>query len=665
MNPKIIDDMGWQMGQVYASVTDRILVNLARHFKRVTEKNAPTGVWDYQIRMLAQVGQVRAETVEILTESLAGEDDALQDMLWQMIYSALEKVEPELEEASTRVLEAGMFGSKVPPPVMAPNQMQAFKSFYAQSVDKMNLVNTTMLKSTQEIYQSTVADIANRMQSAQNILNAETGEVVSGVTTLNQAIRDGVQKMVENGITGFIDSAGHRWSPEAYINMDIRTTLANTGRAAIWERMEEYGDDLYMVSYHDGARPLCYPWQGKVISRSGWSGEVEDGDGNKVHVYRQSDTSYGEAAGLFGINCGHYPMPFIPGMSFVREPTQNEEQNAKDYEESQKQRTLERKLREEKRDLAVLKAQGAPEEELKAQRDRVRAARSDLDQFCDETGRSRRSGRERTPSDAKWPTDNGEVRRFNGRYVAVDDPLHVDPVVPVAPVTPVAPATPVPVVPAVPVAPVAGASDPWVIRSLPYRGIEAVPPQKMAVQPTQEQIIAKVGGGDRTQGSCSSAAFAYAGNKAGYDVRDFRGGDSCSTFSRDINIEQVCKFPGVDGIWKHAKNDLNVAHELLDQVEDGKQYYFAVANHAAVVQKTGTGMEFLELQSRTDNGFHALDDTKLRYRFGCRMRAGTSTKGAFLIDLDKLEKSPDFIEMLKYINTETGKELKGVGGGVR
>ena len=664
MNPKSIDEMGWQMGQVYASVTDRILVNLARHFKRVTEKNAPTGGWDYQIRMLAQVGQVRAETVEILVESLAGEDDALQEMLGQMIYSALEKVEPELEEAATSAWEAGQLAGRynalsVPPPVMAPNQMQAFKSFYAQSVDKMNLVNTTMLQSTQEIYQSTVADIANRMQASQNILNAEAGEVVSGVSTMNQAIRDGVQKMVENGITGFIDSAGHRWSPEAYINMDIRTTLANTGRAAIWERMEAYGDDLYMVSYHDGARPLCYPWQGKVISRSGWSGEVEDGDGNKVHVYRQSETSYGEAAGLFGINCGHYPMPFIPGMSFVREPTQNEKENAKDYEESQKQRALERKYREEKRDLAVLKAQGAPEEELKAQRERVRAARDDLNSFCDETGRSRRSGRERTPSDAKWPTDNGEVRRFNGRYVGTDQPLHVEPV---TPVTPVAPVTPVP---AVPVAPVPGASDPWVTRSLPYRGIEAVPPQKMAKQPTQEQIIKKVGGGDKTRGSCSSAAFAYAGNKAGYDVRDFRGGESCSTFARDMNIEQVCKFPGVDGIWKHGKNDLKVAHELLDKVEDGKQYYFAVAKHAAVVQKAGDGIEFLELQSRTDNGFHALDDMKLRFRFGCRFRAGKSSNEGFLIDLEKLAKSPDFIEMLKYINTEPGKQVKGVGGGVR
>ena len=103
------------------------------------------------------------------------------------------------------------------------------------------------------------------------------------------------------------------------------------------------------------------------------------------------------------INCKHYPMTFIPGFSTVMEPQQDEEQNAKEYEESQKQRALERKYRYEKRDLAVLKAQGAGEDEIKAQRARVSNARTNLNQFCEETGRARRSGREATPIKAEWP----------------------------------------------------------------------------------------------------------------------------------------------------------------------------------------------------------------------------------------------------------------------
>ena len=184
--------------------------------------------------------------------------------------------------------------------------------------------------------------------------------------------------------------------------MDIRTTMANTAREAVFDRMDDYGDDLYQVSHHDGARPLCYPWQGKVISREDRSREVTDGDGNKVHVYAQSETSYGEPAGLFGINCGHYPIPFIPDFSRIRPPEQDKEQNDKEYAESQQQRKLERDYRNAKRDLNVAKAR-EDEEEIQKQKARVREARTKLNEFCDETGRSRRTNRERTPIKASFP----------------------------------------------------------------------------------------------------------------------------------------------------------------------------------------------------------------------------------------------------------------------
>ena len=111
-----------------------------------------------------------------------------------------------------------------------------------------------------------------------------------------------------------------------------------------------------------------------MISRSDWTGEVEDIDGNRIHVYAQSETSYGETAGLFGVNCKHYPMTFIPGFSALRGEPQDPEENAETYALSQEQRGLECKLREEKRDLAVMKAHGADEAAIRAQRERVNRA---------------------------------------------------------------------------------------------------------------------------------------------------------------------------------------------------------------------------------------------------------------------------------------------------
>lgn len=402
MNPRFIEDMGWRMGEVYAAVTDRILINLARHFKYIKDGAPIGGAWEYQVEKLAEMGQVTRETEAIIISMLGDADAALQDVLEASIKNGLQGVEKPLKQAAEKGL---LLGQGFLPPEVAPRQMQAFRAFYKQSADKLNLVNTVMLDSTQQAYQATVADIVTRMSTTQGILNSATGEVVTGVSSLNQAVRQGVQKMVDNGITGFIDHGDHHWSPEAYVTMDIRTTMANTARAAVWERMDDYGNDLYQVSHHDGARPLCYPWQGKVISREDRSREVKDDEGNTVHVYAQSETTYGQPAGLFGINCGHYPIPFVPGFSRIRPPEQTEEQNAKEYAESQKQRELERKLRYEKRDLNVLKAQGASEDEIKAQRLRVNNARTELNDFCDETGRARRTNREQTPIKATFPDE--------------------------------------------------------------------------------------------------------------------------------------------------------------------------------------------------------------------------------------------------------------------
>lgn len=411
MNPRYIEELSWRMGEVYAAVVDQILINLARHFKYMTPGELPTGSFAYQAKKLAEMGQVTRETEQIILTMLGDADGALRGVLEAAIVDGLKDAEPALRAAAKK----GLVRDAVPE--LSPSQMQAFQAYYRQSADRLNLVNTVMLESTEWAYQSTVADIVTRINTTQGILNVATGEVVTGVETWNNAVKRGVQKMVANGITGFVDHGGHRWSPETYVTMDVRTTMANTAREAVWERNEQYGNDLVQVSWHNAARPLCFDWQCKVLSMDNISREVEDDEGNAVHVYALSETTYGEPAGLWGVNCGHYPIPFIPGFSRIREARQDAEENAKAYAESQQQRALERKLREEKRDLEVMKAQGASDEEIKAQRQRIRQASEDIDTFCNETGRTRRRNREAAPVRATWPTETGPVEKFRQDYI--------------------------------------------------------------------------------------------------------------------------------------------------------------------------------------------------------------------------------------------------------
>lgn len=402
MRPALIDEMSWEMAQVYEAVTDRILVNMAAYFPYVKQGGEPKDLFEYQARMLAQMGQLDRETVDIIAGSLDGGDAALRASLETAINDAIKTEEPKLRKATEQGL---LRGRGVLPPVMSAGMTQAFNYYYRQAADKLNLVNTVMLESTEAAYQATVSDIVNRMQYTQHVVDVAAGEVITGTSAWNTAMHDAVAKMVDNGITGFIDHGGHKWRPETYVAMDIRSTMFNAAREATWELNEQYGNDLYLVSTHNGARPLCYPWQAKVISRTDMARDVTDLYGNTVHVYAQSETSYGEPAGLFGVNCRHYPKTFVPGFSRMSGDPQPPEENAEVYAQSQQQRELERKYRKEQLDLDVMKAQGAGADAIRQQEARVKRADSDIEAFCNETGRARRRNREYTPVNATWPDE--------------------------------------------------------------------------------------------------------------------------------------------------------------------------------------------------------------------------------------------------------------------
>ena len=162
-----------------------------------------------------------------------------------------------------------------------------------------------------------------------------------------------------------------------------------------------------------------------------------------------------------------------------------------------------------------------------------------------------------------------------------------------------------------------------------------------------EEIIERLGGGDNTQGSCSSLAFAYIGNVAGYDVLDFRDGDSRSFFSRNGSIEKIANLPGVNALIYNGKDDLICANDLLSTMQTGKEYYLATGLHASIVRKIDGHYEYLELQHPTDNGWHILNNTVLLNRFGCS-QSNTVVYPNFLIDIESLAGNEEFLEILGY-----------------
>lgn len=197
-------------------------------------------------------------------------------------------------------------------------------------------------------------------------------------------------------------------------------------------------------------------------------------------------------------------------------------------------------------------------------------------------------------------------------------------------------------------------------------GITSNPIKKSSKKLTEEEIIQAISGGDKTKGSCSSAAFAYIGNKGGYTVLDFRGGESCDFFSRNSRINMIGSLPGVKMYVAKNTNDFKATKELLENIENGNEYYLATGRHAAIIRKNDNLVEYLELQSKIVNGFKPFDDTVLKKRFKAQkshaVRGRKYDVDSYLIDVNSLKDNPEFHNILSFLNTAESKQMKGIEG---
>ena len=264
-------------------------------------------------------------------------------------------------------------------------------------------VNSVADKWTQE-QRREQSEIANK-QDMLNILNSNTASVVSGAESRTKAVRTTIHEMAQKGIPAFVDKSGREWSPEAYVNMDIRATVKNTALEAEFSTMDSLGQDVFEVSSHPGSRPKCRPWQGKLISRSGRTTEITDINGRKHKVIPLSQTSFGEPDGLFGINCGHRPRGVSDGLFRKSSVEYYDTADKELYNKVCRQRELERRVRKSKTEADMLEAAGDTEG-AKQVRQRVTEQNKALQSYCDSNGLKYRSDRVRNYGNVKPDADS-------------------------------------------------------------------------------------------------------------------------------------------------------------------------------------------------------------------------------------------------------------------
>lgn len=214
--------------------------------------------------------------------------------------------------------------------------------------------------------------------------------VLSGQLTRLQAAQVVLDRLFSDGVTGFTDAAGRRWSLPSYVEMAVRTA---TGHAAVdghVAQLRQAGLDLVVVSDAPRECPLCRPWEGKVLSLGGSVAVVQTTSvttGKAVQVRVAGSLAQARAAGLQHPNCRHNVSAYLPGASApVR--ARPEPQG---YDAQQRQREIERRLREWKRRAAYALT---PEAEAKAKA-KSRAWSRELARHVEANGLKRQRHRER------------------------------------------------------------------------------------------------------------------------------------------------------------------------------------------------------------------------------------------------------------------------------
>lgn len=371
---------------VFQDLETLLMQNIIRHCQSY---NQPIATDEWLLQMLAQIGQLTQENIQIIAQMTGLSQTAMERMLNETSEKALKEVEPAL----AYLTREGLAGKPVALR-KSKNVQETMSSMKRQTKSTLNLCNTTMLYKSKDAYKTLVnkvaadaSEIANK-QSFLDRLNVHATAATIGAESRQQAMRACIKEFVDKGIPAFVDKRGREWTPEAYVNMAMRNTAKNTADEVQTARCQDYGVNLIEIDSHSGARPKCAKDQGKIYDLNNNSGYTTDASGRKVRYYPWNSTSHGQPDGILGINCRHHKYPFFPGMSLQTYfPVEDQEASDRLYKQTQVQRALERDVRKQKRECMMYKELGDDEAfeqaavQLKAEEAKLRSYVGDNEQL--------------------------------------------------------------------------------------------------------------------------------------------------------------------------------------------------------------------------------------------------------------------------------------------
>lgn len=336
-----------------------------------------------RIAKLGKITNASAWQVQRLTES-----GALYEAILTRLAELTGKSERELRATFTRAgVRALKFDDAIykvaglsPLPLnLSPVMTEVLRAGLAKTNGIMrNLTQTTAVSGQRAFEQA--ADLAYM-------------QLTSGAFDYNTVIKAAVRRVADDGLSVIHYASGRVDKLDVAMRRTVLTGVNQTVGILQERRADEMGVDLVQTSAHIGARPEHEVWQGRIFSRSGTHPKYPD---------FVTETGYGTATGLMGINCRHNFYPFFEGISenaysqatldaYANKTVTWRGKKISVYDATQEQRSIERRIRHWKSQANAMEAAG-----MDASRElaKVKAWQARMREFLKETGLDRQRVRE-------------------------------------------------------------------------------------------------------------------------------------------------------------------------------------------------------------------------------------------------------------------------------
>lgn len=364
---RLLDDAGDAVVRIIAETEQAIIEDMAR---RIARLEGVTGATNWQALRLELLGTAQETIIRELARALNVSEQRIIELF---------------DEAATRTLgtDNRLFRAAGYDPLpLAENP-------YLQQIIRSGIIKT------QQEYQNLTLTTANTaLQQFERALDLAYHEIASGGYSYQQAIRDGVRTLTQNGIASILYPTGHVDYLDVAFRRATLTGINQTCAEIQLANLSQMGTDLVETTAHPGARPTHTVWQGRVFSVSGSSTKYPN---------LRKETGYGTGPGLCGWNCRHSFFPYFEDLSGSAYPADKlREYNNKKvtyngstmslYDATQQQRYIERQIRRWKREASALEAAGQDSSKAVG---KVREWQARQRDFIDQTGLQRDYFRER------------------------------------------------------------------------------------------------------------------------------------------------------------------------------------------------------------------------------------------------------------------------------